>query len=697
MRHQFHRWSAFLSAAILTAGTVIASGCTVWLAPDDDVGESPLDTRTLDVRTPTEPSQSPEGEPGANPEGEPDGEPGPSPDGEPGCVTDADFFAEQVAPILNNCTGCHVEDGLAGHTRMVLQPSGDAEALVANYGALQALGTLEMVSDPLYIQKPTLQLPHTGGQLFSTDSVEAAALREMTHRFRQPGACEDPGAQLCSDLETFVQPTVRRLSPSELQRTLEDIFPSTDLPTLLFVAPETRNFFDNQSLSTANSSLATQYDHINAQAIAQQVTTNLAPYLPCDASEGATCGQAFVQQMGRRLFRRPLTTEEEDLFASFFSTGPVSDDFTLAAEIALQTMLSSPAFLYRLEFGSDPLAPSTTLSPFETATRLSYFLWGTAPDDALLDAAETGTLSTPAGLESEVDRMLADDKATDGLVNLFRFWLDTRAVENAQKPEELGFDAEVRESLVEETDRFLRDVVLGDTPTLETLLTSNETFVDEHIAPLYNLPAPESGWERVTHVEPRFGVLTQGGFLASRGHADQPSPIRRSVYILTRLMCFDIGSPPPEAEGAEVEVVGAQTNRQATDALTLNGGCRGCHAIINPLGYSLERYGTTGAMRETDNGLPIDDNGAFALYAFEGAEGLANTLNASPLVTKCVAERFSQYALGHSLLSGECFVDDVESAFAASGNNFFALVRAIATHPAFAFGTLDKSYAPSVQ
>lgn len=696
MRQQFRRWGVFVSAALLSA-----SGCAVWVAPDDSPEERPIEPRPLDVRFPNEPGAAPEGEPSAAPEGEPgaspESEPSPSPDSEPGCTSDTDFFEEQVAPILNSCTGCHVEDGLAGHTRMVLRTAGDAAALADNFATLRTIGTLNLVSDPLYIQKPTLHLPHTGGQLFEADSVEVAALREMTHRFRQPGACEDPGAQLCSDLETFVQPTVRRLSPSELRRTLADLFPSTDMPALLSIAPETRNFFDNQSLSTANSSLATQYDHINAQAIAQEVAANLDPYLPCSATEGATCGQAFVQQMGRRLFRRSLTPEEEDLFASFFSTGPVSDDFTLAAEIALQTMLSSPAFLYRLEVGTDPLEASTTLTPFETATRLSYFLWGTTPDDALLDAAETGTLSTQAGLEDEVDRMLADDKATDGIVNLFRFWLDTGAVSNAQKPEELGFDAEVRESLIEESDRFLRDIVLGDSPTLETLLTSNETFVDEHIAPLYNLPAPESGWERVTHVEPRFGVLTQGGFLASRGHADQPSPIRRSVYILTRLMCFDIGSPPPEAEGAEVEVEGEQTNRQATDALTLNGGCRGCHAIINPLGYSLERYGTTGAMRDTDNGLPIDDNGAFALYVFEGAEGLANTLNQSELVSKCVAERFSQYALGHSLLSGECFVDDVESAFAASGANFFALVRAIATHPAFAFGTLDKSYAPSVQ
>ncbi len=611
--------------------------------------------------------------------------------GGPGCVTDRAFFASDVQPVLDACVACHTEGGAAGHTRLLLQPGDNQAGLDANFSALQALGLADQVADPLYLEKPTFLLPHGGGEVIEPGGPEALALREMTNRFRAPGSCEDPGARTCDDVVVDVQAPVRRLSNAELSRTLAALFPSTTMPNLAVVANETRNLFDNQALSSSPSTLVTEYDHLNAQAIAQAVAADLATYLPCDAADGVSCGLQWVQQQGRRLFRRPLSTEEEDLFVSFFESGPTADDFDLSAEIALQAMLESPAFLYKLEMGLDPDAGATSLTPFETATRLSYLIWGTTPDDELLTAAEMGELSNLSGLEAQVDRLLADDRAVDGLTLIFSAWLDLEAVRYSQKPADSGFDDTVKQSLIEESRRFIRDIVLAEDATLQTVLTSDETFVNDAIAPLYGLNPP-GGWSRVTHTEPRFGVLTQGGFLASRGHATEPSPIKRAKFVLERLMCFELGAPPPEAEGAEVEQGDTQTNRQATDALTLSGSCASCHSIINPVGYTFERYGPLGAMRDTDNGLPVDDSGLFASYTFGGVGDLADFLVNSEMVHTCVTRRFSQYALGHDVASGECFVEEVKQPFAQSGYDLKALVRAIATHPEFAFGTLDKSF-----
>jgi len=666
-------------------------------APDTPSPDSPApDTPSPDSPAPDTPSPSvsPEGEPAASPEGEPAASPdAPSPEAEPPCVDDDDFFAEEVQPVLNSCVGCHVADGIAGHTAMVLDDAGDADATAANQATLQALALRSNVQTPLFVLKPTLVLPHTGGQLFSSTSPEALALTEMAHRFRSPGACDDPGPLRCEELTSDTQPPARRLSNEELVRTLQDVFPNVwiDEEGLSFLAEASRNLFDNQAASTSPTSLGTRYERTNAQLLAQRLASQLGNVSPCEASDAA-CPRTFVQTIGRRLFRRPLSAAEEDLYASFFESGPTSDDFTLSAEMSLQAMLMSPAFLYRLELGVDDTATTTTLTAYETATRLAFFIWGTTPDDDLLDAAATGALSTQEGLEAEVDRMLADDKATDGIMHLLRYWLDTTAVQRTNKPDDLGFDYTRKNALEEEGERFLRDIVLGESPTLTTLLTSNETFNHASFSDLYNLPAPSTEWERVTHTEPRYGILTLAGFLASRGHAEQPSPIKRAKYVLERLMCYDIGSPPPEAEGAEVEMTDVATNRQATDALTLQGSCRGCHQVVNPMGFPFENYDTTGAIRTVDNGLPVDTSGEFAQTSFTGVGDMADFLVDSPFVHRCIAQRFTQYALGHDVAGGECLIDDVTAAFADDGYNLHTLVRSIAVHPAFAYGTLDKSF-----
>ena len=348
------------SKLLLPLGSVLimGTGCTLLFAPGERDPEEGLPS--LDIRDPVDPlgpegaapetpgpgTPSPEAGPGTP-------EPGVNPEPEP-CIQDADYFEVQIDPILNSCLGCHVDGGLAERTQMVFDADPTPAGTASRFNTLRDIALLSAVDTPLFVLKPTLQLPHTGGQLFAVDSPEAAALSEMGNRFRQPGNCGDPGGQSCSELPTFVQPTVRRLSNVELNRTLADLFPNATLPDLLRVANETRNFFDNQSAGSVNSNLVTQYDHINAQAISEVLATNLGALLPCDPSGGSVCGREFIREQGRRIFRRPLTSAEEDLYASFFETGPVSGDFDLAAQIALQAMLESPAFLYRLELGVDP-------------------------------------------------------------------------------------------------------------------------------------------------------------------------------------------------------------------------------------------------------------------------------------------------------------------------------------------------------
>ena len=240
---------------------------------------------------------------------------------------------------------------------------------------------------------------------------------------------------------------LRRLTHAEYANTLSDLFGDIAVPEIQ-VAPDARRggFTNNYEVLAPSSLLVTQY-HENAQVVAAATAPSVIAQFGCGADEA--CFRQLVSDFGRRAYRRTLTAAEIDAYVEFFATAPGAGDFTLAVEMAIATMLQSPDFIYRPEFGGS----DGKLAPFEIASRLSYFLWSSMPDDALLARAEAGELSG-AGLASEVERMLTDPKARDGLLFATGEWLELDRLESTLKSDEYAFTPAVRTALRESLERF---------------------------------------------------------------------------------------------------------------------------------------------------------------------------------------------------------------------------------------------------
>lgn len=492
-----------------------------------------------------------------------------------------------------------------------------------------------------------------------------------------------------------VAPTpLRRLSHREYENTLSAVFPSVELPDLQLPEDQRPHEFDNDVEALGASSLLVERYVDVGEVVASRVVAD-APedVMVCaDPSEDERlgCGEQIVRTVGRRLFRRPLTDEQVREYTRFFRA-PEGASFDEQVELTLTFMLAAPEFLYRFEEPIRPIGPGETapLDPYSLASRLSFFLWESGPDDALLDAAGSGELSTEAGLRAQAERMLEDERARAAFVRFHEQWLDFERLDLVTKAEADGFDDALRESMRTESRMFVEHVLFDEGGTVADLLTSNRTFVNARLAELYGVEPPSSEWAEV-ELPDRSGFLTQATFLASHAHPDKPSPVLRGVFLLERVLCSELGAPPPNAEAmaasATEEVSGPLTNRQLYDLMTEPAQCQACHERINPAGYAFEHYDTMGRYRETeDTGLEIDASGQLEDFAFTDANDLAAQLAASERVQRCVARKWVRFAFGGGPMeNASCFVDDLTAEMLESGGSIRDLQMAIVLHPSFA-------------
>jgi hypothetical protein len=475
---------------------------------------------------------------------------------------------------------------------------------------------------------------------------------------------------------------LRRLSRAEYMHSVRDLFSGITLPTLGSINdPRVAGFTNNAAQLAPSALLITQYNE-NAVAISRAARDALLDDLDCTGDEG-NCFRSFVEELGGRIFRRPLSAEELDTFAGIYAT--VDSDLGLAIEIGVQAMLQSPQFLYRPELGSS----SGTLSDYEVATRLSYLMWSTTPDDALLAAAAAGELTQPSTLGDQVERMLDDPRAREGILHFFGEWLEFDALGRFGKRAEDGYDAAMQASMRESSERFLWERVFDSDRSLEQLFTSAEVPVDERVAPLFGYDQPVEGWQWI-ELDPseRAGFLTQPTFLASHGYENYPSPVLRGVFMRDRILC-DPPLPPPggvDTTPPEYDPSMPQTNRMRYEqATTLQGGpCTTCHTQINPYGYAFESFDTMGRYQTEDRGLPIDTSGNVAEFEFDDATELSAALVDNDRVHSCVAERWLVYASGGGPLADDpCLRSELVDVLETSGS-LRELVVALALHPKFA-------------
>jgi hypothetical protein len=321
--------------------------------------------------------------------------------------------------------------------------------------------------------------------------------------------------------------------------------------------------------------------------------------------------------MARRAYRRSATNDDVQTLLGFYKHARATGNFDLGIRAALERVLVSPDFLFRIEADPPGAVPGTAyrISDVELASRLSYALWSSIPDDTLLDLAIRGRLKEPAVLEKQVSRMLADPRARQSLVdNFFAEWLQTRNV-NLLNPESTKFpwfDDNLRFAFEKEIDMFLDDQLKEDHSIVD-LLTSNETFLNEQLARHYGVSGVYgTHFRKVTLTdENRFGLLGKAAVLAVTSYTTRTSPTVRGKWLLENMLAAPVPPPPPnipalEASAPEGKVLSV---REMLEAHRANPVCASCHARMDPLGFSLENFDAIGQWRTTDAGKPIDASG----------------------------------------------------------------------------------------
>jgi len=340
---------------------------------------------------------------------------------------------------------------------------------------------------------------------------------------------------------------------------------------------------------------------------------------------------------------------------SFFETGRRTGGFEAGIQASLQRVLVSPQFIFRIERDSVPGAVHR-VSDVELASRLSFFLWSSIPDDGLLQLAIDGKLNRPAVLESEVRRMLADPKSSALVENFAGQWLRLRNVRNVSPNSDLfpDFDDNLRQAFRRETELLFDNIMRQDRNVLE-LMTANYTFVNERLARHYGIPGIYgSQFRRVPVTEPaRQGLLGQGSFLAATSHAERTSPVLRGKWVLENILGMPVPPPPPNVPPLKERASGEKprTMREQMAEHRSNPACANCHKIMDSIGFALENFDAVGAWRSEEADVPIDASGELADGSHvNGVVELRAALLKNPeLFTGTMTDKMLTYALGRGV------------------------------------------------
>jgi hypothetical protein len=434
--------------------------------------------------------------------------------------------------------------------------------------------------------------------------------------------------------------------------------------------------------------LVQQY-RILAEQTAQAAMPKLQDIVGCNTAH-AECTDAFVRAFGRRAFRRPLSDDEVARYGALFALG---DDGIDGARVVVSAMLQSPLFLYRPELGvGDPHGEMVPLEAYEIASRLSFFLWDSIPDDALLDAAAAGEIDDVDGIEYQVTRMLSDGRARRSVGSFHRQWLALDELATATKdPEHYpSFDDAMRTAMWDETRRFAEQVILAGDGRFETLMTASWSYVDGPLFGLYGIAAPPGHTPGMpVDLDPaeRGGLLTHASFLATHAHADQSGPVQRGVVVLTNLFCAPPPAPPPTVNAVPPAVDPDATTREQY-AMHAQAECAGCHQLIDGVGFGFEAYDGIGGFRATQNGKAIDVSGELVGTdvdgPFVGTAELAARIVDSEQAQRCLVRQWFRFALARVEHDDDaCTVEQLHTRLVEQDGNVHALLVAIATSEGF--------------
>jgi hypothetical protein len=511
----------------------------------------------------------------------------------------------------------------------------------------------------------------------------------------------DRTSAACKTISPGASP-VRRLNRHEYASTVRDLLGDTGV-TIELPAEERALGFDNGAESRSVSDLLAGRYFTLAEQLAAAAVTRLDRLVACDpARDGeATCFDRLLDGFGKRAWRRPLEPGERQNLRRAFDEGKAGATgaavFADGVGAVVAVMLQAPQFLYRVERGvAVPGQAHQRLSPWEVASRLSYLLWGSMPDEALFAAAEAGRLSTPEQVRVEAQRLLADPRAAH-MVSLFADqWLRLEELGELVK-EPLAyptFTPELRAPMHQETRALVDEVMWRGDGKIATLLTAPYTFVNGPLAQYY-------GWTGVSGAAfqkvdlpagQRLGLLTHAGVLSVTGVPDGSltSLVFRGLYVRERLLCQHIPDPPAGAADMNPPFTPETTAREWSEARQAVALCGACHKQMDPIGLGFESFDGAGRWRDRDRNKPIDARGLLEGTdvdgAFDGPVELARRLAGSRQVEGCVATQLFRYGYGRQETAGDdCTMDTLRGAMRASGGDLRALLLALTQTDAFLY------------
>ncbi|MEI9952039.1 MAG: DUF1592 domain-containing protein [Pseudomonadota bacterium] len=504
---------------------------------------------------------------------------------------------------------------------------------------------------------------------------------------------------------------LRRMSNAEYRNTLADLLgdsPATDS----LIAAATRSFpSETESLGFRNnadylgvSTLAAQGYMDAAEQFLDSIATNEA-FLSCTPSAGAEmdCARTFIENFGKRVFRRPLSAEESTQYAALFEKSLQAYDFQSAVRATAFAFLQSPKFLYRVEFGAAPSGSSTRPSPYEMANRLSYLFWQSMPDQSLFDAAESNQLASAEQIEAQARRMLKSPKASR-LLEYFDEWLGTDTLPTTFTRDATLYpdlDPNLVPLLQQETRAFVTSVLARPDGNLSDLFTAPYTFANAGLAKHYGLTGP-SGSDFVKVDAPgRAGVLTQGMMLA-RDKATRTSIVRRGLKVRLDVLCELVPAPPPDVNlTLDTSNTANLTQRERLEQHRVSPSCSGCHNMMDPVGVVFEGFDAVGRPRTVDeHGASVDTTSTIAHT--KDANGpasnpaqLGQLLAQSEEVRACYVTKSFRFFYGRDTDPADaCSLAQLSKSFQGKAYSLSELLIALTQTDAFLYLPVRGSEAP---
>lgn len=498
--------------------------------------------------------------------------------------------------------------------------------------------------------------------LFAVSSCECANVIEVGPK--------EPSPQLpvnTDPLTTALTTEVRRLSQAEIDHSLRDIMkePSSAGSRLLVndtFTPYDNNYIEQQSSAALADALDALATDVAGRVLADDVSR--AAVIPCvpAARDDEVCFRQVVQQLGKRMLRRPVTDDEVTAYLPFLAFAREESEFyetgfDTAVELVIRAFLLDPEFLFRIEVGTPTDEPGVArLNPFETATRMGFLLWGSSPDDSVFAAAEDGRLDDAAARADVAATMLDDPRAKEQLQRFHAMWLGYRAI---------PVPGDLSARFGNETNALIDRVVFDENRNYTDVFTLEETFLDNELADHYGLPRPTTspGWVSTEGSE-RAGLLSQGAILAAFSKFTDTSPTQRGILVRNRLLCQVIRPPPPDINADQPPpptadaVCKADRYRQHTASVS----CNECHSQMDPIGFGLENYDIQGRFRTHDDDnvdCAIDGNGELPGFGtFNGPKELGQRLVDEKLVGPCFVEQMTSFSMGRPIKDDELNIAD---------------------------------------